>query len=225
MPSVSPTTSAAPAPTPSAPAAILPTLKGDESLPEPWRTGFRKWLSKVDRSPYVAVTETFVTSNSVAVLLWRHTDADGICREGPSRLGLIDEGGPELNPLLEHFGDDCCPGQQCTRGPDGWNLRYLALLAAKNWKELALLVPAKKKLTSMVNGEKPIELSRSDVAKGRFSDAPSCGLMYNETGCSELEGTRASFTCRCDGGGYHVTYEWEREGDGFVLVSISESSH
>src|ERR1043165_5357068 len=52
--SVAATTPAAPTPAPSPPAAPapnLPTLKGDESLPEPWRSGFRKWLGSVDRSP------------------------------------------------------------------------------------------------------------------------------------------------------------------------------
>lgn len=204
----------------------LSTLKGDEALPEPWLSRFRAWLSAQEDPPYAAVTETLVVSNAASLVLLRHTEAPGVCYEGPSKLDLIEyETGGELTVELEHFGDDCCPGTQCTRGPDGWNLRYLALLAAKDWAGLSQLVPAKKKLSSMVNGEKPSTFSRKDVANGRFSDAPSCGFMYNVTGCSEVDEKTASFTCRCDGGGYHVTYDWEREGDGFVLVSISESSH
>jgi hypothetical protein len=167
-----------------------------------------------------------VVSNAASLVLLRHTEGNGACFEGPSKLDLIEyESGGELTVELQHFGDDCCPGTRCTRGPDGWNLRYLALLAAKNWQELSLLVPAKKKLTSVVNGEKPSTFSRKDVANGRFADAPSCGFMYNVTSCSELDEKTASFSCRCDGGGYHVTYDWEREGEGFVLVAISESSH
>jgi hypothetical protein len=203
----------------------LATLKGYESIPEPWRTRFRTWLGAERNSTYVAVTDTLVISNAVSVVLLRHTEANGVCLEGPSKLDLIEcEGKPELTREVEHFGDDCYPGTQCTRGPDGWNLRYLALLAAKNWRELSLLVPAKKKLTSVENGEKPSTFSRKDVASGRFSDAPSCSFMYNVTGCSELDEKTAGFSCRCDGGGYHVTCEWEREGDGFVVVAISESS-
>jgi hypothetical protein len=204
----------------------LSTLKGDDSLPEPWLSRFRAWLGAQENPPYAAVTETLVVSNAASLVLLRHTEGNGVCYEGPSKLDLIEyETGGELTVELEHFGDDCCPGTQCTRGPDGWNLRYLALLAAKNWQELSLLVPAKRKLSSVVNGEKPSLFSRKDVADGRFSDAPSCGFMYNVTGCSDVDEKTASFTCRCDGGGYHVTYDWEREGDGFVLVSISENSH
>lgn len=241
-PAVSPATPVArpaptSAPTPASPAEPRPplikitsptlsTLKGDEALPEPWLSRFRAWLSAQEDPPYAAVTETLVVSNAASLVLLRHTEADGVCYEGPSKLDLIEyETGGELTVELDHFGDDCCPGTQCTRGPDGWNLRYLRLLAAKNWQELSLLVPAKKKLTSVVNGEKPSMFSRKDVANGRFSEAPACGFMYNVTGCSEVDEKTASFTCRCDGGGYHVTYDWEREGDGFVLVSISESSH
>jgi hypothetical protein len=221
-----------PAPTEPRPQAVtlsqptLSTLKGDEALPEPWLSRFRAWLSAQEAPPYEAVTETFVISNAASLVLLRHTEGDGVCYEGPSKLDLIEyETGGELTVELDHFGDDCCPGTQCTRGPDGWNLRYLSLLAAKNWQDLSLLVPAKKKLSWVVNGEKPSTFSRKDVANGRFADAPSCGLMYNVTGCSEVDERTASFSCRCDGGGYHVTYDWEREGDGFVLVAISESSH
>lgn len=204
----------------------LSTLKGDEALPEPWLSRFRAWLRAQEDPPYAAVTETLVVSNAASLVLLRHTEASGVCYEGPSKLDLIEyETGGELSVELEHFGDDCCPGTQCTRGPDGWNLRYLTLLAAKDWSGLSQLVPAKKKLSSTVNGEKPSMFSRKDVANGRFADAPSCGFMYNVTGCSEVDERTASFSCRCDGGGYHVTYDWEREGDGFVLVSISESSH
>ena len=204
----------------------LSTLKGDDELPEPWLSRFRAWLGKQEDAPYVAVTETFVVSNGASVLLLRHTEANGACYEGPSKLDLVEyESGGELTIELQHFGDDCCPGTQCTRGTDGWNLHYLSLLAAKDWAALSQLVPAKKNLVSVVNGEKPSTYSRKDVASGRFSDFPSCGLVYNVTGCSDLDEKQASFTCRCDGGGYHVTYDWEREGDGFVLVQISESSH
>ena len=236
-----PTPSAQPAaesaPTAPAPAAQQPPpvkitgstlaiLKGDEALPEPWLSRFRAWLSAQEDPPYTAVTETLVVSNAASVVLLRHTEGNGNCYEGPSKLELIEyETGGELPVELDHFGDDCCPGTTCTRAPDGWNLRYLSLLAAKDWAALSQLVPAKKKLVSVVNGEKPSTFSRKDVANGRFSDAPSCGFMYNVTGCSDLDAKMASFTCRCDGGGYHVTYDWEREGDGFVLVSISESSH
>jgi hypothetical protein len=96
-------------------------------------------------------------------------------------------------------------------------------LAAKDWVGLAQLVPATKQLVSVVNGERST-FSRNDVGKGRFAEAPGCSLIHGATGCSEVDEKTASFTCRCDAGGYHVTYDWKREGDGFVLVRISESS-
>jgi len=208
------------------PASAPINLKGDDALPEHWRSSFRAWLGAQADAPYVAITGTMVMSNAISILLLRHTEPNGVCLEGPSKLDLMEaEGTSQLAVELEHFGDDCCPGTECTRTPDGWNLRYLSLLAAKNWQELSLLVPAKKKLVSTVNGETPSKLTRKQVASGGFSDAPSCGLMYNVTGCSEVDEKTASFTCRCDGGGYHVTYAWEREGSGFVLVETYESSH
>lgn len=202
--------------------AASATLKGDEDLPEPWCTRFRTWLAAQNGAPYVEVTGTLVMSNDVSILLLRRTQADGVCLEGPSKLDWTEgEGAPELT----HFGDDCCRDTSCKRGPDGWNLRYLSLLADRNWSELSRLVPAKSKLTWSVNGEAPSQLTRAEVAAGGFADAPGCGLMYNETGCTELDEQAMTFTCRCDGGGYHVTYTWQREGDDFVLSEIYESSH
>lgn len=204
----------------------LSALKGDEELPEPWRTRFRTWLSEQKNSSYVAVTAAQVVSNAVTVVLQRQATTDGVCLQGPSRLDLIEnEGAPELTREIEHFGDDCCPGTDCTRTSDGWNLRYLSLLAAKNWQELALLLPAQRKLDWVINGDAEPKLTRKDVAAGRFSNAPNCGLMYNVPSCDALDEKSNRFNCRCDGGGYHVTYAWEREGSGFVLVAIAESSH
>jgi hypothetical protein len=165
-------------------------------------------------------------SNAVSVVLQRQTRVDGVCLQGPSKLDLIEsEGAPELTRDVQHFGDDCCPGTECARSSDGWYLRYLALLAAQNWQELSQLVPAKRKLVWTINGDEEPKLTRKDVAAGRFSNAPDCGLMYNVPGCEAIDERGTGFTCRCDGGGYHVTYAWEREGSGFVLVAIAEESH
>ena len=176
----------------------------------------------------MAVTRVEVVSNSVSVVLQRRSEVDGVCLQGPSKLDLIQyEGAPELTQEIRHFGDDCCPGTECVRTSEGWNLHYLSLLVDKNWKELAMLVPTKRKLVWSINGgEQPtVQLTRKQVAAGKLESAPGCGLVYDEPNCDALDDKAAGFTCRCDGGGYHVSYEWEREGAGFVLVGIAEDSH
>jgi hypothetical protein len=207
---------------------VVASLVGDEQLPEPWRARFRTWLSAQANATYVRVTASFVISNAVSVVLERRSEKDGVCLTGPSKLDLMQDAGTEqVSAEVQDFGDDCCPGTACERTSDGWNLRYLSLLGAKNWQELALLVPAQGKLTWTINGgEVPtVKVTRKDVAAGRFNEAPSCGFMYNVPSCDALAEGANAFTCRCDGGGYHVSYAWEREGTGFVLVSIDENSH
>jgi hypothetical protein len=204
------------------------TLPGDEQLPEPWRARFRAWLSAEVNPRYVRVIDSHVMSNAVSVVLERRTQENGVCLTGPSRLDLVqDEGATQANAELQHFGNDCCPGSECLRTADGWNLRFLALLAAQDWQQLSLLAPAQQKLVWTINGgELPtVKLTRKDVAAGRFRQAPNCGFMYNVPSCDELAAGSNGFTCRCDGGGYHVSYAWEREGTGFVLVSVNEDSH
>ena len=49
------------------------------------------------------------------------------------------------------------------------------------------------------------------------------GFISLQPSCGEPD-AKGKFQCRCDGGGYHVTYDWEKEGDTFVIVAISEES-
>jgi hypothetical protein len=201
---------------------------GDEQLPEPWRARFRAWLSAQPKPTYVRVVDAAVISNAVSVVLERRREDKGVCWSGPTKLELVEEEGTgQLSAEAQDFGDDCCPGTECVRTSDGWNLRYLALLGAKNWRELSLLVPAQQKLVWTINGgEVPtVKVTRKDVAAGRFKQAPNCDFMYNTPSCDPIAEGSGNFTCRCDGGGYHVSFAWEREGTGFVLVSIDENSH
>jgi hypothetical protein len=174
------------------------------------------------------VTRVDVLTNFMYVVLRRRAEVGGVCLQGPSTLSLDQSAGsPEITQEIQHFGDDCCPGTECTRTSEGWNIHYLTLLADKNWKELSRLVPAKRKLTWTVNGseEPTVKLTRKQVAAGQFHHAPTCGLVYDVPSCDDIDEKAAGFSCRCDGGGYHVSYEWEREGTGFVLVNIAEESH
>ena len=203
-------------------------LPGDEQLPEPWRTRFRAWLSAQSNRSYVRVIDSQVISNAVSVVLERRTEKAGVCLTGPSRVELIqDEEAKPASAEVQDFGDDCCPGSECVPTSEAWNLRYLALLTAKNWPELSKLVPAQRQLVWTINGgEQPtVKLTRKDVAAGRLHDGPNCGFMYNVPSCDGIVAGSSRFSCRCDGGGYHVRYAWEREGVGFVLVGIDEDSH
>ncbi len=217
-----------PATPPVAPPQPLANLEGDDKLPEPWRTRFRAWLARETKPPYIAVTRVQVISNAVSVVLQRRSEVDGVCLQGPSKLDLIQyEGTPKLTHEVQDFGDDCCPGTECVRTPQGWNLHYFTLLAAHDWKQLSLLVPAKQKLVWTINGgeEPTIKLTRKQVAAGQLRQALDCGLIYYVPSCDDRDASDTSFTCRCDAGGHHVTYDWQREGAAFVLVNITEESH
>ena len=219
--------SAQPAPA-TPPPRSLASLPGDEQLPEPWRARFRTWLSAQSNPPYVRVIDSQVISNAMSVVLERRMEKAGVCLTGPSRVELVqDEEAKPASLEVQDFGEDCCPGSECARTSEAWNLRYLAMLTAKNWLELSKLVPAQRQLVWTINGgEQPtVKLTRKDVAAGRFHDAPNCGFIYSLPSCEGISEGSNGFVCRCDGGGYHVRYLWEREGTGFVLVRIEEDSH
>lgn len=211
-----------------------PALAGDDKLDERWRPLFREWLiTAKDQAAYVAVVDTMVVANGASVVLRRHVEAGGACREGPSTLSIIQDEGAAPTFEVVDFGDDCCAGTECKRTEQSWNLRFLGALAAKDAKVLASLVPAKGKLVWNATwasedgkgGKKSQRLSRKDVAAGKLADAPGCGFINTTPACDPVDAKGKGFTCTCHGGGYHVTYHWQKEGAGFVLVRIDEDSH
>jgi len=209
----------------------LPSIAGDEQVPERFKRSFGEFLKGAEGGGYARVIEVREVSNAVAIVLERRLETLQSCRVGPSTLEIVDDEGERTTDVV-HFGEDCCPGTTCEMGPMSWNLRYLKALADDDLGAFAALVPAKKKLkyklvAATESGAPKTSkqaYSRKDIAAGKFKSPPDCGFVDTRPSCREPDVKTGAFQCACDGGGYHVTYDWEKEGEGYVLVAIDESS-
>ena len=95
---------------------------------------------------------------------------------------------------------------------------------------LAGLVPAKGKLTYhlVTGGDGKVSdtkrtFTRKDIAAGKLVNPPGCHFIETRPDCAPPDATSGAVQCSCHGGGYHVTYDWKREGDAMVIVKIDES--
>lgn len=214
-------------PPPPPPEAPLPTLSGDDQVPERFQKTFRTWLKDDVPGVYSRVVEVREVSNAVAVVLERRIEMGGECRVGPSTLDIIHDEGKEPEISIEHFGDDCCPGTTCAMAPLSWHLRYIKAVADKDLAALSLLVSAKKKLAYRLvtpDGKSKKTYGKKDIAAGKLMSPPGCGFVDTRPSCGDPNPKTGAFQCACHGGGYHVTYDWVKEGDGFALVAIDEQS-
>jgi hypothetical protein len=224
-----------PPPPAPAPATVtepaLPTLEADDKVPAAYLQDFRAWLRDDHAGIYRRVISVEEVGQGVSVVLERQLTVGGECRVGPSTLTTFaSESGFKHN--IEHFGDDCCPGSTCAPTPQAYNLRWLQAVAAKDWAKLEQLVPTKGKLTYELADASEGRVKKSkktytrrDVAAGNFDMAPGCGFVHTKPSCGDADPKTGAFTCRCDGGGTHTSFEWKREGDGMVVVRIEASSH
>ena len=208
----------------------LPSLPGDDKVPERFRKAFGEWLKEDAASIYTRVVEVSEVSNAVSVVVMRQYEGDGECRTGPSTLELIEQDGA-IEADITHFGDDCCPGTTCAVSNHGYNLRWIAAVESKDWAALAGLVPARGKLTWELvtrDGEKVKKVrksfTRKDIAAGKADNLPGCGFIYMRPDCEEVDPATGGFTCSCNGGGSHTTYTWKKEGDAMVVSRIDETS-
>lgn len=218
----------APAPEPP-PVEVVPekpllTLPG-ESVPEAYQRPLSDFLEQDMSKIFQRVLEVSEVSNAISIVLERKIEQGGECRIGPTTVEIITENGA-TNTNATHFGEDCCPGTTCAMLPTSWNLRYINAVKSKDLAALAQLFPNKKKVAySLVTPEAKSKKSwsRKDIAAGKFVNPPTCGFIDTRPACGEPD-AKGAFQCQCDGGGYHVTYDWAKEGDTFVIVKIDESS-
>lgn len=205
----------------------LPHIDGDAQVPERFAKAFGEWLRAENAGgAFTRVITVSEVSNAVTVVVERHLEMGGECRIGPSAIELTLEDDGDITSEATHFGEDCCPGTQCEMTPDSWNLRYIHAVDAEDDQALSLLFPAKKKVKYKLatpEGTTKEAWSRKDIAAGKFA-APGCGFVDTRPSCGEPDPKTGAFTCRCDGGGTHTELNWQKEGDGFVIVSIDESS-
>lgn len=205
----------------------LPHIDGDGQVPERFAKAFGEWLRDENAGGiYTRVVTVSEVSNAVSLVVERRIEMNGECRIGPSTIEIIEEAG-ETKAEATHFGEDCCPDTRCEMTPDSWNLRYIHAVDAKDPKALSVLFAATKKLKYELvtpDGKSKKTWSRKDIAAGKFVNPPGCGFIDTRPSCGEPDAKTGAFTCRCDGGGTHTEFNWEKEGDGFVIVSINESS-
>lgn len=201
-----------------------------ETVPEAYARAFSDFLEEDVAKVYQRVVEVSEISNALELVVERRVESEGMCQVGPSVVSFVQKDDGTLAREVAHFGDDCCPGTVCLMLPSSWNLRYINAVKSKDLAALAALVPAKKKLkynfvgaTESGTEKSKKQFSRKDVAAGKFTNPPGCGFINLQPSCGEPD-AKGKFQCRCDGGGYHVTYDWEKEGDTFVIVAISEES-
>jgi hypothetical protein len=209
----------------------LPSIPGDDKVPERFRKAFGEWLKGDEASVYSRVVEVSEVSNALSVVVTRRYEGDGECRTGPSTVEFMEQDGA-FQTEVTHFGDDCCPGTTCAVSNLGYNLRWIAAVAGKDWAALSALVPAKGKLTWELvtsDGDKVKKVrksfTRKDIAAGKGENLPGCGFINTRPDCELPDPKTGGFTCSCNGGGTHTTYTWKKDGDAMVVVRIDESSH
>jgi len=218
-----------PAPEPP-PVVVVPekpllTLPGEE-VPLAYKRPLSDFLEQDASKIFQRVLTVSEVSNAVSIVLERKIEENGQCRIGPTTVEIVTENGA-TNTDATHFGEDCCPGTTCEMLPTSWNLRYINAVQSKDLAALSLLFPSKKKVAySLVTPEAKSKksYSRKDIAAGKLVNPPSCGFIETRPACEGPDAKTGAFQCKCDGGGYHVTYDWAKEGDTFVIVKIDESN-
>ncbi|MCC6623930.1 MAG: hypothetical protein IT385_21910 [Deltaproteobacteria bacterium] len=206
------------------------SLDGDLKISDRWRPRFREWAAQDIGGVYDRVLDVQEDAGGATVVLMRHLSFDDQCREGPTTLRITETDG-ETGFETDHWGDDCCPGIPCVIDlPIQWNLRYITAVHAHDRAGLAKLLPAKGKLTWKItspDGQKTHTLVAKDVLAGKLDNAAGCSLTSGRAECTVISAAdpTGAFQCTCVAPGSSATFAWKKEGAGWVLVSIDESSH
>lgn len=155
---------------------------------------------------------TSEVSNAAMALLEERRGAGGECRLHWLWIEAMvrDDGGGVGEVEERRFGGECCDAEPCARTPAGQHLRLLRAVAAKDWVAVAEHVAEGEGARYVeVTPEERSEArwTRTKVAAGE-ANVPSCGPFDTQPSCDEAPAADGSFECRCDGGGYHVTYRY-----------------
>lgn len=234
-PAAAPEADTAEAPAPSVDAGIAATPpSGLGELPDRFVPVFTRFfgLGGPDRS--YRVLEVSIASNAAKVFAEERVGAGAECRLGWAWLDTMDKEGEDAGVTdveVTRFGGDCCTDEPCARPIAGAFVHFLTAIHAKDWAKLAAFVPpgatVAYTLTSGPEGASKRSWGHAQLATGEI-DVPGCYGTEMVPTCDEAAGEDGGFTCRCDAGGYHVSYRFKvGEGDNAlpVLVSVDDDQH
>ena len=174
---------------------------------------FGPWLAAAQAGgARLVLLATSEVSNAATALLEERRGAGGECRLHWLWIEAMDrdDGAGVGEVEARRFGGECCDAGPCARTLEGQHLRLLRAVAAKDWQAAAEHVAEDKAVAYVeLTPEERSEAAwtRAQVASGA-ANIPSCGPFDTQPSCDEAAAADGSFTCRCDGGGYHVTYRY-----------------
>jgi|GEM_PF-3101311 len=196
-----------------APSLAPPDGGGLNGLSIRYFEAFKGWVDAAskDGARYVALASSEV-SNAASAAFDEDRGAGDECRSGWLWLEVIEGADKTLGEItVERFAGDCCGANECERTTEGQHLHFLRSVAKKDWAAVAAHVPDEGAITFVNNtpdGEKRKTTGRTAVAAGE-ADIAGCGPLMSRPSCDEAIGEDGAFTCRCDAGGYHVTYAYQ----------------
>jgi hypothetical protein len=214
---------AGPSSAPEAPAtAVAPTaapvvaapirFEGDKLLSQRFAEVFGGWTRAAEGQgaslTLVAVSEV---SNAATALLEERSGAGAECRLRWVWIEAMDreDGGGVGAVASRGFGGDCCGSEGCARTIEGQHLHLLRAIAAEDWSAVAAHVPDGESVAySEVTPEEQEKAtwSKAKIAAGEVRP-PGCGPIDTLPSC-DAAAADGSFSCRCDGGGYHISYSF-----------------
>ncbi len=214
---------------PGEPAAI----PGLEQVAPGWQAEIAAWHSSAPELAELVRVATFMAlPDQLIVIFERRVGEGAACQSGLTRVTFGHDGDGWLTAERLDAGLDCCPGQACTPGPDGWQLRWnraveagalaaLTGLVAPGGFELHVTYPGP---SEEGEGELRATWTPSDLGDGRVA-VPGCDLVWATPSCGEADPRTGAFACRCDAGGSHVVFSWVVLPDGPRIAHIRDDSH
>ncbi|MCB9732185.1 MAG: hypothetical protein H6745_06180 [Deltaproteobacteria bacterium] len=212
-------------------AATPPSGLGE--VPDRFATAFAGFFAQGGPDRSYKVLEVSIVSNGAKVFVEERVGKGAECRVGWAWLDTIDKEGENAGVTdveATRFGGDCCTDEPCGRTIPGAFLHFLGALHDKAWLEVAKFVPGDATVELTINtpeDSSKAKYGHADVEAGKF-EAPGCFGTEMMPSCDDAAGDDGGFTCRCDAGGYHVTYTFKAgEGENAlpVLVSIVDDEH
>jgi hypothetical protein len=219
----------APATSPASEAAGEPAvIPGLEQVAPGWHAEVAAWHGSAPEFAELVRVATFMALPDQLIIIFERRVGEGTaCRSGLTRVTFGHDGDGWLEAERYDAGLDCCPGQACVPGPDGWQLRWNRAVDAGARAALAELVaPGGFELHVTYPG--PAEegdgallglWTASDLREGDV-EVPGCGLVWGTPSCGEADPRTGAFVCRCDAGGSHTVFSWVGGPDGPRVAHI-----
>ena len=207
-----------------APAQAPIVFDGDNDLPPRFVAPFVAWLQRAQTAwaRFKLVAASAVSNSGRALLEEQSGGAE--CRLRWLWIEAMDreDGGGVGEVEVSRFGGDCCDGGACARDLAGHHLHLLRAVAAKDWRAVLSHVPAATTVAYALTSPAGKEEQRWKPATIEAGEAavPGCGPLDTLPSCDEAANAEGVFDCRCDGGGYHITYTYRLPAEPVGLATL-----